>query len=285
MLILENTYLFKYFFLGCIEGIIEFIPISSTAHIILISKIFNIFLSQIKPSEIFIQIGPVVAVIFFFYKKILYLILNIINKKIIEIKLICNIFISIISTLIISFFFLKTFKLKFYKQNILIFSLIAGGFLITYTEMNQNLFSKNDFYYNEIIYRNKLINYITMINWKQSLLIGLFQFLSIIPGISRSGISIIIGVVFGINKRESTEFSFLLLIPIIVSASCHEMYYITINDVNFFSIFLGFLGSFMFSLATLSIIINFVSKYNYKIFAFYRIILGTIIIIKLIYSY
>lgn len=247
------------FILGAIEGITEFLPISSTAHLILVSKILNIKQSDFhKFFEVFIQIGAISAVIFnYFY------ILR--QKK----ELIKKLIISFIPTATIGFLLYKIIKNIFFENFLIIsFSFIFLGLIFIILE---KLISKN---------KLKLDLNLDNLNYKQAFLIGLFQALAVIPGISRAGAVISIMMILKFKREEAVLYSFLLAVPTIISAGFFDLYKTGFNQIMIFENLLytivGLIASFIFALITIRLFIKYLQNNTLSIFGFYRIIIGLI---------
>lgn len=262
--------MFDYFFyikvilLGIIEALTEFIPVSSTAHLVIFGKLINFNFHNSALFEIAIQIGAIFAVIVCFWHKIKNILLNFNNEKL----LIINIIIGVLPALIIGFFAYKFIK-QYLLDNIIIIALalIFGGFAIIFIE-------------------NHIKTKSSQINRSTAFKIGLWQCLAMIPGVSRSGASIMGAMLCGVNRVVATEFSFFLAIPTIGSACAYDIYknYHLLSKHDFLIIFLGIAVSFVVSLLVIKWLLKFVSNHNFKIFAYYRIALG-IIILGLFYGF
>lgn len=243
--------------LGIIEGITEFLPISSTAHLILASKILGLQQTEfVKFFEIFIQSGAIMAVIVEY--------LNFIKKNSFLIK---KIILSFLPTTLIALIFYKLIKNVFFENIFLIiFSMIIVGFFFIVLEL---LIKK------KIIQLNLSLNQLK--NW-QAILIGIFQGLSIIPGVSRAGAVILIMMLLRFNRKDSVLYSFLLAIPTIIGASLYDLLKSGINTFdtsnNFIFLILGFFISFVAALFTIKWFINYLQKNNLIFFGVYRIIFG-----------
>ncbi|UOF93827.1 MAG: undecaprenyl-diphosphate phosphatase [Bordetella sp.] len=272
MIIYDIERFTKVFFLGIIQGFTEFFPISSTAHLILISDWIGFDSSSEQFFEVMMQCGSVLAIICFFRKNLLNLIkglcLFIPNK----IKLMHKLLVALLPIIIIGPFSIKVVKSLYYPKIVAI-AMILGGVIILWVE--------NRTYY--LIYNTeyKFSDILEKISLKQAIIIGLVQCLAIIPGFSRSGTTIIGGIFVGLNRKIATEFSFLLAIPTIIGASIHDLYHhsskLTIS--SFLDILIGFFSSFLISLIMIRIVFKFIETHTYRIFAWYRLIFGGIILI------
>ncbi len=258
--------LLKYFLLGIIEGITEFLPISSTAHLILLSNLLKIPQTEFhKFLEIFIQTGAILAVIFNYFKFILD------NKHLIP-KLLA----SFIPTAIISLIFYKLIKNVFFESQLLIIlTLILGGLIFIIFELLIN---------KKIIQLQYSLDNLTFI---YALLIGIFQSLAIIPGVSRAG-AVILGMLFlRFQRKDAVLYSFLLAVPTIISAGFYDLYKVGIENLvfdfnNIFYLLIAFLTSFVFALLTINWLINYLNKNNFLIFGYYRLVLGLLFLFFLI---
>jgi len=244
------------FILSIIQGITEFLPISSSSHLILASKYFN-FDNQSLSLDVSLHIGSFIAVIFYFKKDIF----NFLKNK----ELFFKIIISSIPVMIVGY---TLVKLNLIEQirNIKIIgwtTLIFGILLYFSDKFSTAKMIKNNF------------------NYKSALYIGFFQILSLIPGVSRSGITITAGRFLGFKREESVKISFLLSIPTLAAVSTFGIINLSSSDnlnislLNILSIFL----SFIFSLITIKYFLKYIKNFSLNIFVIYRVILGIIILI------
>ncbi|WP_185871896.1 undecaprenyl-diphosphate phosphatase [Blattabacterium cuenoti] len=244
--------------LGIIEGITEFFPISSTGHMIIAASIMGILENKITNLFIIsVQFGAILSVIFLYRKKLFFQKLNFYLK----------IFIASFPVGIFGFFLNKIINFFLDKPFIVSLSLLIGGLVILKTEM---FYEKN--FYN----RKNNITYL------KAFVIGLFQCMALIPGVSRSATTIIACMLQNVNRIKAIEFSFFLSVPVIGFATCKKLhdYYFQLNPFTFKEIELLLLGNIV-SFITGMITIKWLTKYlkNFKLFGYYRIILGTFFII------
>lgn len=246
--------------LGIIEGLTEFLPISSTGHLILASNILKIDQTNfIKSFEIIIQLGAISSVIFLYFKSLF----NLENIK----KLI----VGFIPTGIIGFLFygiIKEYLMQ--SQSVVLWSLFIGGIIIILFE----------FFYQKKSTSGDEINPIPFqISYLQALIIGLFQSIAIIPGVSRSASTIIGGLILGLNRKSIVEFSFLLAVPTILIASGYDL----ANNLSTFSsdqfsiLTVGFITAFVTAIAAIKFFTNYIQKHTFIPFAIYRIGLAILI--------
>ena len=247
------------FILSLIQGITEFLPVSSSSHLIIVAEIFK-FEAKRLTIDVSVHIGSFLAVIFYFRKKIY----NFISNK----DLFLKIFFSSLPVIIIGYTLVK-FDLINYLRNIKIIgwmTIIFGILLYVSDQFKIKKNIKNNFTY------------------KSAIIIGIFQIFSLIPGVSRSGIVISASRILNFKRVDSAKISFLLSIPTLAAVSIFGLYnLIYFEDINFsltnlFSIFL----SFFFSLITIKYFIKYIKNYSLNIFVIYRIVLGLIL---LLFSY
>ena len=241
--------------LSLIQGITEFLPISSSSHLIIISEYLE-FNKRNLEIDVSLHIGSFLAVIVFFRKEIF----NFVQNK----DLFLKILISSFPVMIVGFFLVK-FNLIEHIRNIKVIgwtTLIFG--ILLYLSDRSSM-------------QNKINSNFTL---KSAILIGFLQILSLIPGVSRSGITITSGRMQGFSRFDSAKISFLLAVPALIAASSLGIYNIYKEgspDLNFLAI-IAVIFSFSFSYITIAVFLNFVKKFSLKIFVIYRIILSLAIL-------
>ena len=251
--------MFEIFILSIIQGVTEFLPISSSSHLIIVSDFVN-FREQNLQLDVCLHIGSFLAVVTYFYRDLV----NFVKNK----NLFLKIFISSIPVMIVGYFLVKL-ELIHVLRNIKIIgwtTIIFGVllFISDKSKVNQNL-DKN-------------------FSLKSAIFIGVFQILSLIPGVSRSGISITAARMLNFNRFDSAKISFLLSIPTLAAVSFFGIRNLLITDnfyftkISILSIFL----SFIFSYVTIKFFLKYIQKFSLDVFVVYRILLG---IILLTYAY
>ncbi|CAL4318504.1 Undecaprenyl-diphosphatase [Buchnera aphidicola (Protaphis terricola)] len=247
--------------IGLIEGISEFLPISSTGHIIIISHWIGISNKETEILKIFVQFGSSVAILIFFSKKIINLILSK-NKKNQTKKI--HILISIIPTVSLGLIFYHDIKLLFTPKNITI-SLILGGIFLIFCELFKPKKSKTNSIYNISLF--------------QSFIIGCFESMCLYPGFSRSGSTVGSSMLLGIKKSVAINFSFIISIPLTMGASFLDLLK-NINNINIFFIpyyFISFFISLIISLFSIKKLILLFNKISLNFFGLYRFIVAGLI--------
>ena len=241
--------------LSIIQGATEFLPVSSSSHLIIFSNFLN-FQNQSLSIDVSLHIGSFLAVIIFFYKDVL----NFINEKDIFFKII----LSSVPVVLVGFFLVETNLISKFRNIKVIgwMTLIFGIILYLSDRFRLDNELKKDF------------------NFKSAITIGLFQVLSLVPGVSRSGIAISAARILKFKRYDSAKISFLLSIPILGAISIFgiknlvETNSLEFTMINIFSVLISFFISFI----TIKFFLNYVQKFDLKIFVIYRVILGIILL-------
>ena len=245
--------------LSIIQGVTEFLPISSSAHLILISKYLN-FSNENLTLDISLHLGSLLAIVFYFKKDLL----DFINNKILFFKII----LSSIPVLVFGFLLIKLNLIDYLRSyKIIGWCTIIFGVLL---------------YFSDLIKVKKDIS--RDFKYSSALYVGFFQVLSLIPGVSRSGITITAARFLNFNRMDSAKISFLISIPTLSAVSLYNLQYLLIEKNFEISLlnFLGILLSFIFSYLTIKYFFNYIKKFSLTIFVVYRIVLGLVI---LLFSY
>lgn len=252
---------------GVVQGATEFIPISSSAHLVLLHKIINLPINNELAFDVSLHFASFLAVIIFFKKDIFQLCKSFFKRD--KNRLPYLIILATIPAAFAGYFFENLIKENFRELDIIFITLILGGCLFLIAEkIGKRLYN------------------IEKLNWKSSLAIGFAQALAIIPGVSRSGITITAGMFFNLKRETAVRFSFLLSAPIILGASITQIPQLDINNLpkqDIYILLIAFIFSFLSSFFAIKFFISFVKKYSLKIFAYYRFILAIIILLFLIY--
>ncbi len=240
--------------MGIVEGITEFLPISSTGHLILASKFLHIGQSNFTKSfEIIIQFGAILSVIVLYGKSFL-------NAEILK-----KILVAFIPTGIIGFALYKAVKTYLIgNENLVLWVLFLGGVaLIIFEFRHKPASAESD---------------ITRISYKQSFFIGICQSVAMIPGVSRSAATIIGGLFLGLNRKTIVEFSFLLAVPTMLGATSLDLAKNAgaFSKDQFLVLAVGFIVSFAVAIASIKFLLNFIKKHNFVPFGIYRILLAVI---------
>ncbi len=249
--------IFQSIILGIIEGFTEFLPISSTGHMIVASKFLGLpQSSNIKAFEVIIQLAAILAVAFVYKDKF--------SLK--KIELWKRVIVAYFPLAIVGFIFRHQIKTLFSIQVVATMFIIGGiVFLIVekfYKDKEHNVKSVED------------------ITYKQSFWIGIAQIFALIPGTSRAGSTIIGGLLMGLNRKISAEFSFLLAFPVMLTVSGYDLlkHYKEFSSQNILTLGVGFLVSFIVAFITIKLFLSFLEKFTFVSFGVYRIIFGVLLL-------
>lgn len=262
------------FILAIVEGLTEFIPVSSTGHMILTAKLmgFDEQSPEMKTFEIVIQLGAILAIAWVYRERVLNLLgINKVEplfagqKKVQRLNLI-HVLLGIVPALGLGYLFRDHIK-SLFNWNTVLWALVVGGLFMIFAEW----YSKN-----KANVTAKEIDYLT---YRQALMIGLYQCISVLwPGFSRSGSTIAGGMLSGVSYKASADFSFLIAIPIMCAVSGYEMLdsyrYLTSETIGYF--ILGFIVSFIVAYIVVRIFLKLIQRIQLRHFAYYRFVLAAI---------
>lgn len=251
--------IFQAIILSVVEGVSEFLPISSTGHLILAAKIMGIPQTEfVKSFEIIIQFGAILAVVVLYWKRFLT-----------DTRSLSRILVAFVPTMVVGLIlykFIKTFLLG--NTLIVSSSLILGGLLIIVLEW---------FYRSEKAHVKKISDVTPF----KSAAIGLGQSLAVVPGVSRSASTILTGLFLGLDRKTAAEFSFLLAVPTMAAASVLDLakssWSFTLNEWGILVV--GFFGAFFTALFAVRWFLGFVQKHSFTPFAIYRIVVGLLFLV------
>lgn len=248
---------------GIIEGLTEFIPVSSTAHLLLFSWYVDLNVVANNLFEIVIQLGAILAVCFVYKKKLIHVVTKIDRKD--NQRFILNLVVSFLPAAILGILFHDFIKTVLFSPIVVSCALIAGGLVIVIVDSKE---------------RESTTVRVDRITTKQAFLMGCYQVIAMIPGVSRSGATIIGGLLSGLNRRCATEFSFFMSIIVISAATVYDLYknYSDIELQGLYLIAIGFISAFFSSILVIKWLIKYVSNHDFIAFGIYRIILGSVIL-------
>ena len=241
----------KYIIIGLIQGITEFLPVSSSGHVVLFGSLFD--LDNLLLISIVAHVGTLFAVLFCYRKKLFQLIKQPKNKTNL------HLIIATIPTILIVLFFNSFFEDNF-STSTLVWGFLISAVLLLIADFKRQKHKE--------------------INSKSSLYMGLAQGCAILPGISRSGSTLVCGLLLGIDKQKALDFSFLMSIPIIIASAIYEtikLFSMQIT-INWFGIFIIMISSFVFGILSIKIMLKLVNKNKLFYFSFYLIFLSLIIL-------
>jgi undecaprenyl-diphosphatase len=248
--------------LGFIEGLTEFLPVSSTGHILLLGEVIG-FESKEKTFEILIQLGAILALLSVYFNRLWSLFITLPNSTSTR-YFITGILVAFLPAALIGVIAYDFIKTVLFETPILICAmLIIGGLILLFVDQ----LKLKPKYFDVMDYPLSLC-----------LKIGLFQCLAMIPGTSRSGATIVGALLLGADKRSAAEFSFFLAMPTMAGAFAYDLYknfnILNADDLNY--ILVGFIMAFITAVAVVRVLLDFISKHGFAIFAWWRMIVGTL---------
>lgn len=267
----QTIYLWKAFFLGIVEGITEFLPISSTGHLILFGDWISFESNEAKVFEVVIQLGSILAVVWIFRHRLFQMVRGTLRLEPVEVAFTRNLLIAFLPSAIIGLLFIKAIKALFFHPGVVVVTLVLGGLIMLWVERRRPA--------NTAQAPANQVQTLEKITWKQALIVGCAQCLAMVPGTSRSGSTIIAGMLSGIQRKTATEFSFFLAIPTMLAAAVYDFYKHAhlLTQQDLLAIAVGFVSAFVCALVVVRAILVFVSRHTYRAFAWYRIALGLVV--------
>ena len=279
----------KALFLGVIEGFTEFIPVSSTAHLLLIGSWIDFSSSDDKVFEVVIQFGSILAVMWIFRERLLHLFRGALTRDPVELAFMRNLIIAFLPAAVIGALAIKYIKMLFHSPAVFVFTLVVGGLIMLwverkpqYAKFGQDPGQAGAQGVTETT-RRATAHSLEAITWRQALVVGFAQCLAMVPGTSRSGATIISGMLAGIDRRTATEFSFFLAMPTMLAATVYDLWRnsAALNSTELSAIAVGFVAAFLSALVVVRAVLRFVARHTYRPFAWYRIGFGIIVAIWL----
>jgi undecaprenyl-diphosphatase len=258
--------LLKAVIMGIVEGLTEFLPISSTGHLIITGELLE-FMEGDKGSafEVFIQLGAILAVCWEYRSRLANVARGFATERQSQ-RFVANVLIAFLPAAIIGLAVGDFIKEHLFSAVPVAIALVVGGVLILWAEKRQH---------------SVKIQEVDEMTWRDALKIGLAQCLALIPGTSRSGATIIGGLLFGMSRKSATEFSFFLAIPTLGAASLYELYgvYHVLNaqDIGLFAV--GLVASFISAFVAVRALLRYITRHDFAVFGWYRIVFGIFVLL------
>lgn len=266
---MDLTLALKALIMGLVEGFTEFLPISSTGHLILTASLLDFTGDKVKVFEIVIQAGAMLAVCWEYRQRIGSVLSGLLTDAKSQ-KFAFNLIIAFLPAALLGLMFASKIKAVLFKPVPVALAFIIGGFIILWVERrNQS---------------NPLVVHIVAVDEMSALdafKVGCAQAFALIPGTSRSGATIIGGMLFGLSRKAATEFSFFLAIPTLMGATVYSIYkeraLLSLADLPLFSI--GTVAAFVSAFLCVRWLLRYISSHDFSVFAWYRIVFGIIILV------
>lgn len=256
--------LFKAVMLGLVEGATEFLPVSSTGHLIIVGDLLGLTDEKWKVFDVAIQLGAILAVCWEYRAKIAFTISHMLSNATAQ-RFVMNLIVAFLPAAIIGFLFIKPIKAMFFNPITVAIALIVGALVIFWVEKRRT---------------TPRVQEVDDMSLREAILVGLAQAVSVIPGTSRAGATIIGGLLSGMSRKAATEFSFFLAIPTMFAATFYDVFkhrdLFVAGDLPVFAV--GFVVSFIAALVAVRVLIRFVSNHTFNGFAWYRIVLGLVLL-------
>ena len=250
--------------LGIVEGLTEFLPISSTGHQIIVADLLGFGGDRAMAFNIIIQLGAILAVVREYRRKILDVVVGL-PKQAEAQRFTLNLLIAFFPAVILGVAFADVIHAYLFNPITVAVALVVGGVIMLWAERRVHLVA---------------VETVEQMTWKDALKVGCAQCLAMIPGTSRSGATIIGGLLFGLSRKAATEFSFFLAMPTMVGAAVYSGYkyreLFQPGDLPVFAI--GFVTSFIFAMIAVRALLKFIANHSYVTFAWYRILFGLLIL-------
>jgi undecaprenyl-diphosphatase len=267
---MDTVLLIKVIIMGIVEGLTEFLPISSTGHLILAGSLLNFTGEKVKVFEIVIQAGAMLAVCWEYRHRIIDVIRNF-SSDIAARRFVANLLVAFLPAVVLGLMFGKLIKTHLFAPVPVALAFIVGAFIILIVERRNRL--------NEDSLRIHSVDEMTMLD---AFKVGCAQCFALIPGTSRSGASIIGAMAFGLSRQAATEFSFFLAIPTLFGATIYSLYkeraLLSMADLPMFGV--GALASFISAFFCVRWLLRYISSHDFMIFVWYRIVFGVLILIS-----
>jgi undecaprenyl-diphosphatase len=252
--------------MGVVEGLTEFLPVSSTGHLILAGALLGFDDDKAKVFDIAIQTGAIFAVILVYWQKLRDTLVQLPSQKQAQ-KFTLNVLIGFLPAVVLGLLFNKQIKAYLFNPYVVATTFIVGGFIILWAEKRQQTSVR--------------VESADDMTWQDALKVGFVQCLAMVPGTSRSGATIIGGMLLGLSRKAATDFSFYLAIPTLIGAGAYSLFkeraLLSVADVPLFVVGLGF--SFLSAWFCVRWLLRYIASHSFVPFAYYRIAFGLVVLL------
>ena len=255
----------KALILGIVEGLTEFLPVSSTGHLILAGDLLGFSDDKAKIFEIMIQCGAILAVCWEYRAKLGAALAGLASDRQAQ-RFAVNLLVAFVPIAVLGLAFGKSIKAALFKPVPVALAFIVGGLVILWAERREHRIT---------------VPSADEMRWSDALKVGIAQCFALIPGTSRAGATIIGGLFFGLSRRAATEFSFFLAIPVLFAASAYEFVkhreLFSAGDLGMFGV--GFAAAFVSAFLCVRWLLGYIASHDFTVFAWYRIVFGALVLI------
>ena len=254
----------KALIMGVVEGLTEFLPVSSTGHLIIAGSLLDFHDEKAKVFELVIQTGAMLAVCWEFRARFLGVLRGMATDATAQ-GFVLNLVVAFMPAAVIGLALGAVIKAHLFNAVAVAIALIAGGLVILWVERRE---------------RPARIDDVDRMGWRDALKVGFAQAFALFPGVSRAGATIVGGMLFGLSRRAATEFSFFLAVPTLMAAGAYDLYrnrtLFSADDIGLFGI--GTVSAFISAFISIRWLMRYVATHNFRIFAWYRIGFGLLIL-------
>jgi undecaprenyl-diphosphatase len=262
---MDLALILKALVLGVVEGLTEFLPISSTGHLILAGDLLDFNDEKAKVFQIVIQCGAILAIVWEYRARLWNVVAQLPRDRTAQ-RFALNLLIAFLPLAILGLAFGSVIKATLFRPVPVAIAFIVGGLIILWAERRQH---------------HVTVETVEDMRWSDALRIGLAQAMALIPGTSRAGATIIGGLFFGLSRKASTEFSFFLAVPVLFAASAYEVVrhrsLFSADDLGIFGA--GFAAAFVSAFLCVRWLLRYISRHDFTVFAWYRIAFGAIVLL------
>ena len=283
---MDTVLLVKSALMGIVEGLTEFLPISSTGHLILAGSLLGLDDAKGKVFDIAIQTGAILAVVIVYWQKIRQTLVDLPSQQEAQ-KFALNVLIAFLPAVVLGLLFGKTIKDHLFTPVVVASTFILGGFVILWAERRQKIDHAMPIIANDKVVGSIEVDHLARVETVDAmtavdaLKVGLVQCLAMIPGTSRSGATIIGGMLLGLSRKAATEFSFYLAIPTLIGASVYSLYkeraLFALADLPMFLV--GLVFAFFSAWLCIRWLLRYIATHTFVGFAWYRIAFGIVVLI------
>ena len=263
---MDPLLLLKALILGVVEGLTEFLPISSTGHLIIASELLGFHDEKGKVFEIAIQTGAMLAVVWEYRARFAHALTGLGSDPVAR-RFVVNLIVALMPAALLGLAFGSLIKAHLFSAIPVAIAFIVGGLIILWVERLKPVRVR--------------VESVDEMTWQDALKVGMAQSFALIPGTSRSGATIIGGMLFGLSRRAATEFSFFLAVPTLVAAGIYDLYkhrsLLSAADIPAFAV--GLIAAFVSAFICVRWLIRYIAMHDFTIFAWYRIAFGAIVLI------